>query len=119
MAIAEKELLAKGNPAQMVFEVKVKNGDVLVAENLFYFHEVKALKLEKPLIEKSIKKMGDNKYVVSLKCGTLVKNVALNTISEGRFSNNYFDMLPGKTYTLDFLGDLSCELEIKTIVDSF
>lgn len=119
MAIAEKELLAKGNPAQMVLEVKVKNSEATVAENLFYFSEVKALQLEKPVMEKTIEKAGDNKYVITFKSGTLAKNVALSTASEGRFSNNYFDMLPGKTYTIGFTGELDGELEVKTMTDSY
>jgi beta-mannosidase len=119
LAIAEKELLTKGNPSQLVLEVKVKNSEATIAENLFYFGEVKALQLEKAVIEKTIEKAGDNKYVITLKSGTLAKNVSLSTASEGRFSNNYFDMLPGKTYKLDFSGDLRGDLGIKTIVDSF
>ena len=119
MTIAEKELLAKGNPAQMALEVKVKNSETTVAENLFYFREAKALQLEKPVMEKTIEKADVNKYVITLKSGTLAKNVALNTASEGHFSNNYFDMLPGKSYSISFSGDLSTDVGIKTLTDSY
>ena len=119
LTIAEKELLAKGNPAQMALEVKVKNSGTTVAENLFYFRDIKALQFEKPVIEKSIEKMGDNKYAITLKCNTLAKNVALSNASEGRFSNNYFDMIPGKSYSISFSGDLSADVEIKTLIDSY
>ena len=119
LTIGEKELLAKGNTAQMVLEVKVKNNATTVAENLFYFGEVKALRLEKPIIEKTVEKTDGTQYVIALKCGTLAKNVALSTASEGRFSNNYFDMLPGKTYEIVFTGELSGEIDIKTVTDTF
>jgi len=122
LTIAEKELISKSIPAQMVLEVKVKSGETIVAENLFYFREVKALQLEKPVIEKSIENMGDNKYAITLKCNTLAKNVALSNASEGRFSNNYFDMLPGKTYQINFTGtadDLTKNLEINTLYQTF
>jgi len=119
LTIPEKELAAKGNPAQMVLEVKVKNSETTVAENLFYFCEVKALQLEKPAIEKTIGKAVDNKNIITLKSGILVKNVSLSTASEGRFSNNYFDMLPGKSYSISFSGDLSADVEIKTLIDSY
>jgi beta-mannosidase len=122
MSLSENELLLKGNPSQIVLEVKVHNSQIIVAENLFYFCEVKALQLEKPVIEKAIEKMGDNKYTITLKCNTLAKNVALSNASEGRFSNNYFDMLPGKTYQINFTGtadDLTKNLEIKTLHQTF
>lgn len=122
MSLSENELLLKGNPSQILLEVKVINSKNTVAENLFYFREVKALQLENPVIEKSIEKMGDNKYAITLKCNTLAKNVALSTASEGRFSNNYFDMLPGKTYQINFTGtadDLTKNLEIKTLHQTF
>jgi len=122
LTIPEKELLVKGNAAQMVMEVKVKNGEATLAENLFYFKDLKALQLKNPVLEKTIEKTGDNKYVVTLKSGTLAKNVSLSTTSEGRFSNNYFDMLAGKTYRIDFngtSGDLDKELKIMTVYQTF
>jgi len=122
MSLSENELLLKGNPSQILLEVKVSSNKNTVAENLFYFRDVKALLLEKPAIEKSIEKMGDNNYAITLKCNTLAKNVTLSTASEGRFSNNYFDMLPGKTYQINFTGaadDLTKNLEIKTLHQTF
>jgi beta-mannosidase len=118
LTVPEKELLSEGNPAQMVLEVKVTNGEATVAENLFYFKEIKALQLEKPSVEKTIEKAGD-KFVITLKSNTLAKNVALSTASEGRFSNNYFDMLPGKIYTINFSGELSGEVEIRSLAESY
>lgn len=119
MTIAEKELLAKGNAAKMILEVKVKKSESLVAENLFYFLDIKALTLEKPEIIKTIEKISDKAYKITLVTNTLAKNIALSSNSEGRFSNNFFDMLPGKSYTINFSGDLKGEINIKTIVDSF
>lgn len=117
MTIAEKELLAKGNATKMFLEVKVKNSDSILAENIFYFLDIKALAFEKPEIVKTIEKIGDKAYKISLISNILAKNVALSTNSEGRFSNNFFDMIPGKSYNIKFSGDLEGEINIKSIVD--
>ena len=118
-SVHEKELLAKGQATKMVLEVQVLKGNEVVAYNLFYFKDVKELQLDKPEITRTVEKTGDNQWVVMLKSNTLVKNVALTTASEGRFSNDYFDMLPGRNYTISFSGVLEAEVAIKTIVDSY
>ncbi len=119
LSVPEKELAAKGNPTKMVLEVKVKKGQNVVAENLFYFREIKALSLEKPEIVKTVEKTGSKEFKITLVSNTLVKNVALSSTSEGRFSNNFFDMLPGKTYTISYAGELEGEIKAITLIDSY
>lgn len=119
MAIARNELTNKGNPSQMVLEVTVNKGDSTVAENFFYFNDVKDLNLESPNIETSIQKIEENNYIVNLKSDKLVKNISLSNASEGRFSNNFFDMLPAKDYSIRFSGNLEGDVEIKSMVDSY
>ena len=106
----------------MVFEAKVQKGDAVVAENLFYFKDVKNLQLEKPEIAKSIKKLDNGSFEITLTTDKLAKNVRLSTSAEGRFSNNFFDMLPGKSYTITFSGnetDLNADLKMNTIFNSY
>jgi beta-mannosidase len=119
LSVPEKELEAKGNPIRMVLEVKVKDGQNEIAENLFYFRDIKILSLGKPEIVKTVEKTGSRIFKITLVSNTLVKNVALSSASEGRFSNNFFDMLPGKNYTINFSGESLDEVGIKTLVDSF
>lgn len=46
-------------------------------------------------------KVGKRKYEIDLIIDKLAKNVTLfNSKSEGFFTDNYFDMIPGKTYTI-------------------
>lgn len=119
LSVPEKELAAKGNGIKMVLEVKVKKGQDNVAENLFYFREIKALSLEKPEIVKTIEKISEKEYSITLVTNTLAKNVFLSTTSEGRFSNNFFDMLPGKAYTISYAGKLEGEVGIKSVTNSY
>jgi beta-mannosidase len=119
MSIPENKLLTKVSASQSVFEAVVKSGDQVLAENLFYFKDCKDLKLGKPIIKKTITKTGNNEYEIALTADKLVKNLAFYTkVSEGFFSNNYFDVIPGKVYKITFIGNsenLGAELELKCI----
>jgi beta-mannosidase len=123
VTIPEKELLAKGDAASMALRLQVKKGENPVAENLFYFNDTKDLRLEKPVITEKISKTGENVYEIRLTADKLAKNVALFTgKSEGKFSHNYFDMLPDTVYTIQFTGDaenLEKDIRIMSMVDSY
>ena len=78
-----------------------KDGAVL-ADNEFFFGKTKDLQLPVPAIEKSVA-FQDDQWVVTVRSEQLVKNLWLQFEGvEGRFSDNYFNMLPGKTYSLTF-----------------
>jgi beta-mannosidase len=119
LAIPEKELLEKGAANQTVLVVEVKAGNELIADNMFYFKDVKELLLEKPVVTKSIKQLSAQEFEITLSTDKLAKNVALFTSKiEGKFSDNYFDILPGKNYSIKFSGNsenLSDELELKCV----
>ncbi len=119
MTIAEQELLSKGQTNSMVLEAQVMNNGDVAAQNLFYFKDVKALQLEKPVIEKTVDKTGENQFSVALTTNVLAKNVSLSTSSDGRFSNNFFDMLPGKAYTIQFDGELINEMSILSVAGTY
>ena len=106
LSFPQHELLSKGIPSRMVFEAVIKAENEVVADNLYYFDDCKALQFGKASIEKEFSKVGEDDYDVILSTDQLVKNVALFTSkSEGSFSDNYFDMIPGKTYKIRFTGN--------------
>ena len=123
LSIPKDTLLAENDGSQSVLEVTVKTGAEMIASNLYYLKEYKALQLQKPIITKTIKKLNANKYELTLKTNTLAKNVAFFTKkTEGFFSDNYFDMLPGKTYRITFTGaaaDLKDELEVMCLNEAY
>jgi beta-mannosidase len=118
-----KDIISGGNPAQLVLEASLKAGDQILASNNYYFADPKELNLEKPAVERTIVKKNAEEYEITLRTNTLVKNLALSTkVSEGFFSNNYFDMIPGRTYTVTFSGDgknLEQDLVLQYVNDSF
>jgi beta-mannosidase len=123
LSIPERELLALGDKSKSVLELEVKTDNSVLAENFFYFKACKDLALEKPVIQKFVRKTSDQEYEISLTTDKLAKNVALITSkSEGVFSDNYFDMIPGKTYKIIFKGNasnLAEELEIMCVNNSY
>ena len=80
-----------------------------ISSNIYYLSEFKDLKLSKPLIEYQIIELVDE-FVISLKSETLVKNVFVDIGSKFNFSDNYFDMAPGKEYKISIKKDTNLSL---------
>ncbi|MEY8848724.1 glycoside hydrolase family 2 protein [Psychroserpens sp. XS_ASV72] len=76
----------------------------------------KFLKLTKAPIKQTIQKT-ENGFSITLQSEVLQKNVFLYTNNKGRFSDNYFDLLPNETLTIDFNteSDILDDLKIKTL----
>ena len=105
LSIPLEELLSKGSRSQMVFETVLKAGNEVISGNLYYFVDCKKLQLAEASLKKDISKVGENEYEVILSTDYLVKNVALySSNSEGSFSDNFFDMIPGKKYKIRYTG---------------
>jgi beta-mannosidase len=93
-----------------------------IVSNTFYLKDSKDLALQKPVIEKQIIHKNGTEAEIRLHANTLVKNIGLTTAAEGRFSDNYFDMIPGREYSIIFNGDaenLEKELMIQCVNKSF
>ncbi len=103
-----------------VLHLKLMVNNKIVSENNFYFGKPKDLNLPKPHI--LLKQTGDNTIEVST--DKMAKNVWLflpETINA--FSDNYFDLLPGKNKTIEVKSaNLKAEIrkiQVKTLVDTY
>jgi len=97
-----KEILGNADPAAVVLVSELKNGDEILDSDLHYFVKPRDLKLTDPVIKTEIIEKGDI-IEVSLTSQNLAKNVFLYADGlEGQFSDNYFDLLPGKTISVTF-----------------
>ncbi|MEJ2055196.1 MAG: hypothetical protein P8X42_14870, partial [Calditrichaceae bacterium] len=98
--------------------------DKLLSENILYFKAVKELNLPAPEIEMNIKKI-KNGYQILLRSATLAKNVYLNIENmDGFFSDNYFDLLPGREKSIIFnvdkkIDDFKDRLTMRTVYDTY
>ncbi|MCB9013637.1 MAG: glycoside hydrolase family 2 protein [Bacteroidales bacterium] len=121
--IPENELLIRGNPANCVFSVSLSEGEKEIAGRLFYFKDVKDLNLQKTGIKKTISQIDKSTFEIRLVSSYLVKNLALETKSvDGSFSDNYFDMIPGKIYKIIFCGNTDnpeSEISYMSVYDTY
>ena len=107
-------------------QIELEQADTLIAEQIVYFAEVKKLDLPKKFnLEKRVEQQ-DGHYWVHLKSDHLLKNVYLQFDEiEGFFSDNYFDILPNRSYTIKFKPTHSeraltiKDLKIRTVVETY
>lgn len=101
------DLKSAGEAENLFLEVIVmENGKLLISDHYFYAAP-KDLNLPEAKVTADLKKEG-NKLVIKLSTDKLAKNVFLSIDScESRFSDNYFDLLPGDrvAVTMNLCGD--------------
>jgi beta-mannosidase len=86
-----------------VLEVSISHNNREIDNALWYYLSPKELDLIGPNINMESRKINDEEYSIELNSDVLVKNIFLEAKnSEGVFSQNYFDMLPGKKYVVNF-----------------
>ena len=80
-----------------------------ISSNIYYISDFKNLKLKKPIIEYEITELHDV-FEINLKSQNLVKNIFVDIDSKNNFSDNYFDMIPGKEYIISIKKDTTFKL---------
>ena len=118
-----KQVEAIKNTSTLVQEIDLstidfnKNEVVLVSEfndelSHFYFSKPKDLKLKQEKIQQKIRATEDG-FAIELSSAVFQKDVFLYSKEKGHFSDNYFDMLPNKTYTIHFKTDSKILQDLK------
>ncbi|MCK9400847.1 MAG: glycoside hydrolase family 2 protein [Bacteroidales bacterium] len=111
------EILGKIDLSSVVMVSELRQGDILLDTDFHYFVKPKNLDLTNPNIKAEIKEKGDL-IEISLTAANLAKNVFLYGDGiTGRFSDNYFDILPGQEVLVnisksDVQSDLKSSLKI-------
>ena len=101
----------------------LKINNHIISQKNYYFTEPKNLILPRPKIVSKFDRIGKS-WKITLKTDVLAKDVYLNFDGiEGFFSDNYFDLLPGKTKQLTFtpknnLTELP-KLSFMSLIDSY
>ncbi len=118
-----KDLIGKFDSTQIVFSVKLLQGSRLLASNLCYFSSPKDLKLQRPVITKTIS-ASDEGFSITLTTDKLVKDLYLDTDEKGLFSDNYFDLLPGEKTIVTFkteekINNFADKLNLFSLTDSY
>ena len=121
-SIREKELLQQFDRRNVVLEATLSVGRERGSSNLLYFVHPKELNLPIPRFSMKVSSGGDE-YSVQISSDTLARNVFLEAEGlDGRFSDNYFDLLPGRELRLKFFSKekikpQKIKLKITSLVD--
>ncbi|WP_372754478.1 glycoside hydrolase family 2 protein [Mariniflexile sp.] len=91
----------KRSNALIVSELIGENNEV-IDENIYLFETEKLLELTKPTFKYSISKEEEGRFIIELSSNVFAKDVRISTSVHGKFSNNYFNMLPFKKYRIYF-----------------
>ena len=116
------ELSGKINPSCSFLLAELHtNAGSLVAENIFYFTPPKNLCLQKPTIQIKASKR-KNSFIIST--DKLAKNVYIDATEEITFSENYFDLLPGKLKEIEIVGketyhQAKKKIKIRSLYDTY
>jgi len=100
---ARKHDLLKGlDPSRVVLSAELRVGETLVGRNLFYFGKTRDLALPAPELTFAVEPHGAG-ATVRVTARRLARAVWLSTPSgEGAFSDNFFDLLPGESATVEW-----------------
>jgi beta-mannosidase len=118
------EIIGKADKKNIFLTTKIKENENLLTENTLYFLPVKSLDLPKTNIAKLINKTAKG-YEITLFSDKLAKNIFLSLENiDGFFSDNYFDLLPGKKVVVELqtsatIKDIDKEVNIMSLVDSY
>ena len=108
----------------LVFTAELDENGQTISKNTFYFLPFKELKITKPNLEYSVSKT-DSGFDIDISTDKLAKNVYFQIgDEEGFFSDNYFDLLPKETVTIQLKTKISEEklnevMTIRTLDDAF
>jgi beta-mannosidase len=93
--------LSRGiDPADLALEISFTDENIPASRQILYAAEPKDLNLKLPEVKMSLSETG-GKTFITLSTDVLAKNILLSTGHEAaRFSDNYFDMLPGESRTV-------------------
>lgn len=83
-------------------EVIREDNSKLMASNSVFETYPKEQQYNQPAIQSS-RKAEDGKIFLTLTTDVFARGVRLTANADGNFSDNYFDMLPGKTYEIEFV----------------
>ena len=119
------ELLGGTDTKNVVLLAELKINGKTVSQNEYFFKPFKELSLEQPEIKTYIAQMR-NYIRVTFSTDTLAKSVYLSGFNEGFFSDNYFNLIPGKPMNIEFRTKekMSAEefrkrLKVRSLADAF
>jgi len=111
-----KEMVSACVPEKIVLSLALEKDDVAIAENLLLLTADKHIDFPQPKITSKLTNAGENKWKLTLRADTFVKDLHISLSQEAKLSDNFFDLLPSRDYGIDIetkAGDILDERSIK------
>jgi beta-mannosidase len=100
----KKDILRGADPARVVLVTELREGTTLLSRNLLPFMKTRELALPPPELQVAVEARGAGASV-RVTAKRFARAVYLSTADgEGTFSDNFFDLLPGESVTVDWRG---------------
>ena len=119
------DILNGADQKNAVLIVELKTNGITVSQNEYFFKPFKEMSFSKPEIKTNISAAKDG-FKISLSTDKAAKSVYLSAFTEGFFSDNYFNLMPGKTMEVKFLTKQKIDtdefrkmLKIRSLIDAF
>jgi len=104
LALPLKSLLKHAKPQQVFARIRFLNDSGELASTMHYFAPAKLMPLDKPELDISV---DEDTRTVTVSSKTLVRSLFLYSASgDCRFSDNFFDLLPGEARSVKYEGAL-------------
>ncbi|HEV3030880.1 MAG TPA: glycoside hydrolase family 2 protein [Polyangia bacterium] len=101
---SKRDILRGADPARVVLVTELREGATLLSRNLFSFMKTRDLALPPPELQVAVEVRGAGASV-RVTAKRFARAVHLSTADgEGTFSDNFFDLLPGESVTVDWRG---------------
>jgi beta-mannosidase len=126
LSLSAEELLG-GHDARTVFlDCELRVGGRAVSTNRLFFRPFKELQLPSPRVTTAAARTRDG-FTVTLKSDKLARAVYLSAEGlDGAFSDNYFDLIPGREVKVEFRArrtvsseEFRSKLKTRTLADAF
>ena len=124
-SIAVDELLSGADAKNVVLIAELKSGGKIASTNNYYFKPFKEMAFEKPKIKTEITPNA-NGFNIKLTSDKVAKAVYLSGFTTGFFADSYFDLIPGKTFEIEYKTDKKMsadefrkKLKINSLMDAF
>lgn len=101
LSLTTEQLLGDVNPAEAILVAELEHENQLLHTEIAYFVSATELPLQQPNIQ-VVETEVDGVIAYELTTDVLARQIWLNTASEGVFSDNFFDLIPGVTKTIQF-----------------
>ncbi|MEP6848153.1 MAG: glycoside hydrolase family 2 protein [Acidobacteriota bacterium] len=126
MSLSVAELLASRDDKNIMLIAELKSGGKILSQNEYYFRPFKELALTKPNITTDITSFG-SQFKIRLATDKLAKDVYLTVGGDGRFTDNYVTLIPGRPAEIEFdplgikmnLAEFKKALRIRSLKDAF